>query len=163
MSKILKIMTSPENLQICELRVGLRENLYLGCLYICMPIGEGSSVRNYGSPKTWNFLLYQIRMLVFKAHSVFIRVADPDPHGFTFIGVASSGSAFNLWIRIQEGKNDPQKKSKECSCFEVLDVLRAEGFSCSLGILYEGLGISKLQFFIKNIKQKFPAVNFFQF
>jgi hypothetical protein len=66
-----------------------------------------------------------------------------------------------LWIRIQEGKNDPQKKSKECSCFEVLDVLRAEGFSCSLGILYGGLGISILQLLIKKIKIKFPAVNFY--
>jgi hypothetical protein len=35
--------------------------------------------------------------------------------------------------------------------FEVLDfsLLRAEGFSCSLDILYEGLGIRKLQFLIK--------------
>ncbi len=43
------------------------------------------------------------------------RVSDPDPHG----------SAFKLRIRIQEGKNDPQKieKSTEFSCFEVLDVL----------------------------------------
>jgi hypothetical protein len=30
--------------------------------------------------------------------------------------------------------------------------LRAEGFSCSLSVLYEGLGISKLQFLIKKIK-----------
>ncbi len=33
----------------------------------------------------------------------------------------------------------------------------------SLGVLYGGLGISKWQFFIKKIKIKFPAVNFFQF
>jgi hypothetical protein len=39
--------------------------------------------------------------------------------------------------------------------------LRAEGFSCSLGVLYGGLGISKLQFLIKKIKIKFPAINFF--
>jgi hypothetical protein len=39
--------------------------------------------------------------------------------------------------------------------------LRAEGFSCSWGVLYGGLGISKWQFFIKKIKIKFPAVNFF--
>ena len=32
--------------------------------------------------------------------------------------------------------------------------MRAEGFSCSLGILYDGLGISKLQFLIKKIKIK---------
>ncbi len=40
-------------------------------------------------------------------------------------------------------------------------LLRAEGFSCSLGILYGGLGISKLQFFIKKIEIKFPAIIFF--
>jgi hypothetical protein len=40
--------------------------------------------------------------------------------------------------------------------------LRAEGFSCSLGVLYGGLGISKWQVLIKKIKIKFPAVNFFK-
>jgi hypothetical protein len=40
-------------------------------------------------------------------------------------------------------------------------LLRAEGFSCSLGVLYGGLGISKLQFLIKKIEVKFPALNFF--
>ena len=39
-------------------------------------------------------------------------------------------------------------------------LLRAEGFSCSLGVLYGGLGISKLQFLIKKIKIKFPAYFF---
>jgi hypothetical protein len=42
-------------------------------------------------------------------------------------------------------------------------LLRAEGFSCSLGVLYGGLGISKLQFLIKKIEIKFPAINFFPF
>ncbi len=42
-------------------------------------------------------------------------------------------------------------------------LLRAEGFSCSLGVLFGGLGISKWQFLIKKIKIKFPAVNFFNF
>jgi hypothetical protein len=42
-------------------------------------------------------------------------------------------------------------------------LLRAEGFSLSLGVLYGGLGIRKLQFLIKKIKIKFPAINFFQF
>jgi hypothetical protein len=41
--------------------------------------------------------------------------------------------------------------------------LRFEGFSCSLGVLLGGLGISKLQSLIKKILKKFPAVNFFQF
>ncbi len=42
-------------------------------------------------------------------------------------------------------------------------LLRAEGFSCSLGIHNGGLGISNLQFLIKKIEIKFPAKNFFQF
>jgi hypothetical protein len=42
-------------------------------------------------------------------------------------------------------------------------LLRAEGFSFSLGVLYGGLGISKFQFLIKKIEIKFPAVNFFKF
>jgi hypothetical protein len=41
--------------------------------------------------------------------------------------------------------------------------LRADGFSCSLGDLYGGLGISKLQFLIRKMEIKFPAINFFQF
>ena len=36
-----------------------------------------------------------------------------------------------------------------------------EGFSCSLGVLYGGLGISKLQFLIKKIEITFPAKHFF--
>jgi hypothetical protein len=76
-----------------------------------------------------------------------------------------------LRIRIKEGKNGPQKwptkieKNTEFSCFESAggSLLRAEGFSCSLGVLYGGLGISKLQFLIKKIKIKVSAVNFFNF
>jgi hypothetical protein len=43
------------------------------------------------------------------------------------------------------------EKSKEFSCFVTAgcSFLRAEGFSCSLCVLYGGLGITKLQFFIK--------------
>ncbi len=33
-------------------------------------------------------------------------------------------------------------------------LLRAEGFSCSLGGLYGGLGISKFQFLIKKIEYR---------
>jgi hypothetical protein len=43
-----------------------------------------------------------------------------------------------------EGKNDPQKYKKG-------SLFRADGFSCSLDVLYGGLGISKLQFCSKNI------------
>jgi hypothetical protein len=59
------------------------------------------------------------------------------------------------------------KKRKKSRNFMFLSTgcsrLRAEGFSCSLGVLYRGLGISKLQFLIKKIETKFPAINFFQF
>jgi hypothetical protein len=62
-----------------------------------------------------------------------------------------TGSRFNgfPWIRIQESKNGPEKyKSAGCS------LLRAEGFSCSLDVVYGGLGISKLpQFLIKKINK----------
>ncbi len=68
------------------------------------------------------------------------------------------------WIRIQEGKNDPKKIEKKDRIFIFWSsLLRAEGFSCSLGVLYGGLGISKLQFLIKKIKIKFLVVQFFQF
>jgi hypothetical protein len=40
--------------------------------------------------------------------------------------------------------------------------LRAEGFSCSLCVLYRGLGITKLQFLSKKY-QIFSSVNIFQF
>ncbi len=71
-----------------------------------------------------------------------------------------SGSGFG--IRIQEGKNDPTniEKSKEFSCFEVLDVLFwGLKASPSLDILYGGLAMNKLQF----IKNFFTDVNFFKF
>jgi hypothetical protein len=59
------------------------------------------------------------------------------------------------------------KKRKKSRIFMFLStgcsLLRAEGFSCSLGVLYGGLGISKLQFFIKKIEIKFPVLNFLNF
>ena len=84
-----------------------------------------------------------------------------------------SGSAWipvnlSCWIRIriQEEKNGP-KNRKKSRIFMFLStgcsLLRADSFSCSLGILYGGLGISKLQFLIKKIEIKFPSINFFQF
>jgi hypothetical protein len=58
-------------------------------------------------------------------------------------------------------------KKKKFQNFHVLStgcsLLRAESFSCSLSVLYGGLGISKLQFLTKKIEIKFPAINFFQF
>jgi hypothetical protein len=61
------------------------------------------------------------------------------------------------WIRIQEGKNDPQKYKKLISyifCSAGCFLLRAEGFSCSLEVIYGGLGISKLLTYLF-LKDKF--------
>ncbi len=43
-----------------------------------------------------------------------------------------------------------------------MSLLRAESFSCSLDVLYEILGISKLQFFQKDIEKNFSCI-FIQF
>jgi hypothetical protein len=40
-------------------------------------------------------------------------------------------------------------------------LLGAEGFSCSLDVLYEGLGIRKSQFFIKKEEKNFTCIFFF--
>jgi hypothetical protein len=71
-------------------------------------------------------------------------------------------TVFRIWIKpgqwIQEGKNDPQKQKKKLRNFMFLSagcfLLRAEGFICSLDVLYGGLGIG-LTFF--------SAVNIFHF
>jgi hypothetical protein len=55
------------------------------------------------------------------------------------------------------------KKVQNFHVFKYCSLLRAEGFSCRLGILYGGLGISKLQVLIKKIEIKFSAINFFNF
>jgi hypothetical protein len=47
-------------------------------------------------------------------------------YGYGFYQVSGSVSGFGIRIRIQEGKNDPQKwkkKNLKIACFEVLDVL----------------------------------------
>jgi len=90
------------------------------------------------------------------------RVSDPDqypdPHGPALIWVAGSGS------RRAKMTHKNRKKSRIFMFLSTgCSLLRAEGFSCSLGVLYGGLGISKLQFFFKKIEIKFPAINFFQF
>jgi hypothetical protein len=62
-----------------------------------------------------------------------------------------SGFGFNggPGSEIEEVKNDLKRKT--VNKFHLLKswmFLRAEGFSCSLDVIYEGLGISKLQFLI---------------
>ncbi len=81
-----------------------------------------------------------------------------------------SGSGWiciNLSCRIQirnqiadpdtGGQKWPTKIEKSAGC----SLLRAEGFFCSLGVLYGSPGISKLQFLIKKIKIKISSCNFF--
>jgi hypothetical protein len=41
--------------------------------------------------------------------------------------------------------------------------LRAQGFKCSLDVLYRGLCVSEFKSLIKNIYKKFSAVYFYQF
>ncbi len=83
--------------------------------------------------------------------------------GSALIWVAGSGSAFKLRIRMRIKRvKMTHKNRKKCRIFMFwsagCSLLRAESFSCSLGVLYGGLGISKLQFLIKKIKIKFAAV-----
>jgi hypothetical protein len=80
-----------------------------------------------------------------------------------------SGSG-STWIRINLSCGSRRakmthKNKKKSRIFMFLStgcsLLRAEGFSCSLGVFYGGRGISKLQFWIKKIEIKFPI--FFNF
>ena len=145
--------------------------------------GSGSRLQNDGNPDPQH-CFNCVRISSFSAIA-YLLVPLADDHKLLLLinqGFGSesvSGSAWiriNLsswiWIRIHihiadldpGGQKLPTKieKRTEFSSFEVLDVLfwGLEGFSCSLGVLYGGLGISKLQFLIKKIKQICPAVNF---
>jgi hypothetical protein len=66
-------------------------------------------------------------------------VSDPDRDLF----LIQSGQWIR--IRIQEGKNDPQKQKKVRNYLHILkflcSILRAEIFSCSSDVLYGGLGL----------------------
>jgi hypothetical protein len=75
-----------------------------------------------------------------------IRMHNPDPD------------------RIQEGKKCSKKVNKLIFLRAGCSVLRVEGFSCSLDVLYEGLGISKLLLLIKKrYLKKFKLYFFLQF
>jgi hypothetical protein len=59
--------------------------------------------------------------------------------GSGLIRVAGSGSAFKLWNRIEERKMTHKNRKKSRIFMFVstgCSLLRAEGFSCSLGVLY---------------------------
>jgi hypothetical protein len=76
---------------------------------------------------------------------------DPDPHSKCGSGsrrakiTHKNRKKFRIFMFLSTG----------CS------LLRAEGFSCSLGVLCGGLGISKLHFLIKKIEIKYTAIIFF--
>ncbi len=63
-----------------------------------------------------------------------------DPDSF---GASGSGSVFEIRIRIQEGKSNPQKLRNFMLLRAGCSLLRAEGFFCNLDVLYGGLGIGK--------------------
>jgi hypothetical protein len=54
-------------------------------------------------------------------------------------------------------------KIEKVKKFHVLKCWKAEGFSCSLDVLYGGLGISKLQFLIQKMKKNVQLLFFFNF
>jgi hypothetical protein len=57
-----------------------------------------------------------------------------------------SGSGFHFRIRIQEGKNDhkiEKKLENFMFCNAGCSLLRAEGFSCRMDLLFGGLEIRK--------------------
>ncbi len=76
--------------------------------------------------------------------------------GSRFNQFSGSGSRIGIWIRTGSSRAKMTHKNRKsfrnflfwsAGC----PLLRAKGFSCSLDILYLGLGTSKLQFLIKKI------------
>jgi hypothetical protein len=67
---------------------------------------------------------------------------DPDPHS----NYGSGSRRAKMTHKNRKNYRIFMFCSAGCS------LLRAEGFSCSLGVLYGGLGISKWQVLIKKIK-----------
>ncbi len=57
---------------------------------------------------------------------------------------------------------DPDSTAKKVKKLR-LSFLTVEGFCCGLDVLYGGMGITKLHFFIKKNTKKYSAVNFFPF
>ncbi len=78
-------------------------------------------------------------------------VSDPDPHGFalTFVGWIQIHILNDTWGQNWPTKIEKTIKIRNLKCW--MFSLRAEGFSCSLDVFYQGLGASKLQFWITKI------------
>ncbi len=98
--------------------------------------------------------------LLLKQKSIHCKPVFRNRIGSGFSG-SGSGIRIRIMVRIQGGKNDPQKLKFQ-EHFEVL-MFSLEGFSCSLDVLYGGLGIGKLQYLIQNIKKKISTLIFLNF
>jgi hypothetical protein len=105
-------------------------------------LNQQKNLRVIWKVRTIPFLHYQVHYLpVFR-----IRIGS----GFNQV----SGSRFWIWIRGSRGTKMTRKDRKKVKKFHVVKCWMFsfdEGFSCSLDVLYGGLGISKLQFLIKKI------------
>jgi hypothetical protein len=73
------------------------------------------------------------------------ELLDPDSDPHSNCGSGSGSRRAKMTHKNRKNSRIFMFLSTGCS------LLRAEGFSCSLGVLYGGLGISKLQFLIKKI------------
>ncbi len=72
-----------------------------------------------------------------------------------------SGSVSGSGSRREKWSTKMEKKVKSFMFWSAgCSLVRAEGFNCRLDVLYGGLGISKLQFFIKNIFTIFSCIFF---
>ncbi len=87
--------------------------------------------------------------------SVTSRVADPDSHGSALIDCGSGSRRAKMTHKSRKKYRILMFWSAGCS------LLRAEGFFCTLAVLYGGLGISKLQYLIKKKIIKISICKFF--
>ncbi len=95
------------------------------------------------------FLLREIQCIGSGLDPDSIRSVDPYPE--------SGSRRAKILTKIE--------KNWEISCFVSAgcSLLRAEGFFCSMDVLYGSLRIGKLQFLIKKIFDFFSSCNFFRF
>jgi hypothetical protein len=101
----------------------------------------------------------------FLALPILISGVDTDPYPVSTLSLdpypdsqTGSGSGSRRAKMIHKNRKKLRSSFFEAGCF----VLRANGFSCSLNVLYRGQGISKLQFLILK-KKKFRCIFFLQF
>ncbi len=113
-----------------DLLLTVRYIKYIFHLKIQLLLTEKSDQQGFGSGTVSGSAWIRINLSCWIRIRIRIQIADPDP---------DPGGH-----RIQEGKNYPKKDRIFIFWSAGCSLLRAEGFSCSLGALYGGLGISKL-------------------